>query len=203
MRSRFAPLLASALLPITLLAAPLAAQAAQSTSASFTFTGSGFSGTDPLAGAWTVSPENFGPMLLDEPPFGDGDMQVFVGGQGLADATSFTLTYTGSTPDAFDKALGSGLTHVETPEGVPWKTKFISATEVEFIAPQGDELKPGDTFDFQVAFMKTIPAADFSFTATWTGDAAPAPEPQSWTLMILGFGGAGALLRRRAGGAAA
>jgi hypothetical protein len=123
-------------------------------------------------------------------------MQVFKGGDGLADATSFTFTYTGSTANGFNMDLGSGLTHVQTPEGVQWNTTYISPTEVEFTAPAGDELKPGDTFDLQVAFDKKITAKNFSFSATW-GGAAAVPEPQSWALMILGAGVTGAAMRRR------
>lgn len=173
------------------LAAPLAAHAA-----SVTFTGSGTSGTDPLAGEWTAGPNDFGFSTFLEPSLNTGDMQVFNGGDGLADATSFTFTYTGSTANGFNMDLGSGLTHVASPEGTQWNTTYLSPTEVEFTAPKGDELKPGDTFDIQVAFNKKITAKNFSFTAVWGGDAA-VPEPQSWALMILGAGVAGAAMRRR------
>ncbi len=40
------------------------------------------------------------------------------------------------------------------------------------------------------------PQAVFSGTATFEA-AAPVPEPGAWALMILGFGGTGALMRRR------
>ncbi|WP_296600855.1 FxDxF family PEP-CTERM protein [Phenylobacterium sp.] len=40
------------------------------------------------------------------------------------------------------------------------------------------------------------PQAVFSGTATFDA-AAPVPEPAAWALMIMGFGGTGALMRRR------
>jgi hypothetical protein len=183
----------TAMAALLLLAAPLAAHAATAT---FTFTGSGVSGSDPLSGAWTAGPNDFGFSTFLEPPLDTGDMQVFQGGDGLADATSFTFTYTGAAPNPFNMDLGSGLTHVAFPEGDQWTTTYLSSTEVEFTAPAGDKLTPGDTFAVQVAFTKPIDADNFSFSATWGGDAA-VPEPASWALMILGIGGAGACLRRR------
>jgi len=33
--------------------------------------------------------------------------------------------------------------------------------------------------------------------ARYVGDTGPVPEPGAWALMILGFGAAGAMLRRR------
>lgn len=41
------------------------------------------------------------------------------------------------------------------------------------------------------------PDAVYSSTATFERVTAPVPEPASWALMIAGFGGAGAMLRRR------
>ena len=41
------------------------------------------------------------------------------------------------------------------------------------------------------------PAATYSGTLTFTPFAGGVPEPSSWALMIMGFGGVGALLRRR------
>ena len=39
----------------------------------------------------------------------------------------------------------------------------------------------------------------FGFVITGAGDAAAVPEPATWALMVLGFGGLGAALRRRRG----
>jgi hypothetical protein len=181
----------AAVLPLAIGAAPLAH------AASFTFTGSGASGMDPLAGEWTAGPNEFGFSTFLEPPLGTGDMQVFNGGDGLAFATSLTFTYTGATPNGFNMELGSGLAHVAFPQGDQWNTTFLSPTEVEFTAPAGDELKPGDTFSLQVAFDKAITPDNFSFSATWSNGLSAVPEPQSWALMILGAGAAGAAMRRK------
>ena len=44
---------------------------------------------------------------------------------------------------------------------------------------------------------RTYGDPDFSFTADASSVAGVVPEPAAWALMILGFGGAGAALRRR------
>ena len=175
--------------------APLAAHATD-----FTFTGSGLSGTDPLGSGWTAGPNEFGFSTFVE-PLTDNGFPTFKGGDGLADATSLTFTYTGTVPNGFNMELGSGLTHIASPQGTQWITTFLSPTTVEFTAPKGDELKPGDTFDVQVAFDKKITANNFSFTATWAGVAA-VPEPSSWALMIMGAGAVGSVMRRKRAGLA-
>ena len=177
--------------------APLAAHATD-----FTFTGSGLSGTDPLGSGWTAGPNEFGFSTFVE-PLTDNGFPTFKGGDGLADATSLTFTYTGTVPNGFNMELGSGLTHIASPQGTSWITTFLSPTTVEFTAPKGDELKPGDTFDVQVAFDKKITAKNFSFTATWSdGLSSAVPEPSSWALMIMGAGAMGSVMRRKRAGAA-
>lgn len=42
----------------------------------------------------------------------------------------------------------------------------------------------------------TFEAADFSFSIKDTGGAGAVPEPATWSLLIAGFGGVGAMLRR-------
>ncbi len=49
-----------------------------------------------------------------------------------------------------------------------------------------------------VVTTRTYGDPDFSFSADASSVAGVVPEPASWALMILGFGGAGAALRRRA-----
>jgi hypothetical protein len=186
-----------AIVPLALLAAPLAAHAASST-----FSGSGASGVDPAGEAWTAGP-NFANFATFTEAFHDTPADtipsVFQGAGGLTSATSFTFTYTGSQKNPFNTDFDTGFTHVVVGgQGVTWDTTFLSPTTVEFTAPAGDKLDIGDNFQFDVGFNKKIKPADFSFTATWSdGLTGGVPEPTSWALMIGGMGLVGATMRRR------
>ena len=181
-----------AVLPLGLLAAPLAAHATD-----FTFTGAGSTGADPLGGNWEAGPNTFGLPQFDEPLVNNA-FPEFAAGGGLAFATSLTFTFTGGN-EGFDMLRGAGLTHVASPQGTGWTTTFLSPTSVRFDAPTGDRLDPGDTFSLLIGLTKPVDPSTFSFSATWSDGlpAAAVPEPASWALMIAGFGLAGATLRRR------
>jgi hypothetical protein len=184
-----------AVLPLVLLAAPIAAHAT-----SFTFTGAGSSGDDPLGGTWEAGPNTFGLPQFDE-PLANNQFPTFVAGDGLNFATSFTFTLTGGG-EGFDMSRGAGIAHVASPQGTQWVTTFLSPTSVRFDAPVGDRLDPGDTFSLLIGLTKPVNPATFSFSATWSdGLPAKVPEPAAWSLMIAGFGLAGATLRRRNAGA--
>lgn len=65
-----------------------------------------------------------------------------------------------------------------------------------------DEENPGDTLYGSVNIASTCQFQNDACAFTRTVLAAPGgavPEPASWALMIVGFGGVGALLRRRGG----
>ena len=177
---------------LCLLAMPMAAQAA-----SFTYTGSGSSGTDPLSGGWTAGPNTFGfPTFVE--PLVNNEFPTFKGGNGLDYATSVVFTYTGSDPQDFNMLLGSGLTHVASPQGSTWDTTYLSPNSVQFTAEGDDRLNIGDTFDIQVAFTNAINPDNFGFTLTWSdGQTAAVPEPASWAMMLGGFGMLGGVMRRR------
>jgi hypothetical protein len=187
-----------AIVPVALVAAPMAAHAA-----SFTFTGSGASGVDPAGEAWTASP-NFAGFATFTEAFHDAPADtidsVFQGAGGLTKATSFTFTYTGSQKNPFNTDFDTGFTHVASPQGTTWNTTFVGKDTVVFTAPTGDWLDIGDTFQFDVGFKKDIDPSQFSFTATWSDglpDVGGVPEPTSWALMIGGMGLVGATMRRR------
>ena len=90
---------------------PLAAQATD-----FTYAGSGSAGTDPASSNWTFGPNEFGFYTLVE-PLQNNEFPTFKGAPGLDHATSLLFTYTGSVPDGFNMLLGSGVTHVASPQG--------------------------------------------------------------------------------------
>jgi hypothetical protein len=75
-------------------------------------------------------------------------------------------------------------------------------TAFTFAAPYGPVGGAANTFGQFTGVATTQGALSFSsvsevsFAAT-TGPAAPIPEPVAWTLMIVGFGAAGAAMRRR------
>jgi hypothetical protein len=195
----------AALLPAAILLSPLPAYAVN-----VTFSG-GVTGTDPLGGIYTAGPNSVTP---GPNPFGistwgenvnnnNNAFPIFNAGglanNGVATATAFIFTYTGSAPNTINTSFDTGLTQIGHPEGQGWNTTFLSPTQVEFTEPTapeshpaGTSLAPGDEFDVIVGFTQPIDPATFSFTAQWIG----VPEPAIWGLMITGFGAMGAMLRR-------
>jgi len=190
----------SALLPALLGFAPLAAHAA---TASYTFTGQNPTGTDPLGGVYQIGPFGGGITNFEE----DAGLQpnpteqvLFTPADGLLDATSFTLTITGSNDKLLPLSAGYGV-FFETYNGSSdflsdWKaTENAAGTAVTFTAPKAaDDLVAGARFGVDVTFKNALPS-NFAYTITWTGAAVP--EPAAWAMMILGLGMIGGVLRRK------
>ena len=186
-------------------AAPLAAHAA-----TFTFAGQVPTGTDPLGGVYAAGPFGGGLVNFEETAGlqPDPTQQVLFNpsAAGLENATSFTLTETGTVDPILSLSAGFGVFfETYTPDShflSVWNaTENAAGTSVTFTAPTGEALLPGERFSTDVTFSEanTLPAG-FAFDVTWGGAV---PEPQSWALMILGAGAAGAALRRRRAGLAA
>src|ERR1700761_5137500 len=92
------------LAPVSLMLAPLPAYAVN-----VTFSG-GASGTDPLGGNYTAGPNTAGFATWGEAPYNNGGGQITFNPTGLvsdgsANANAFIFTYTGSQPNAFNKAF--------------------------------------------------------------------------------------------------
>lgn len=185
---------------LALMAAPLAAHAT-----TVTFSGGAANGADPLGQTYGTtlgpccSPSN-GPNAFGFPTFGEdanlngGALDVFSGAPGLTTATQFIFTYTSSQPQSFLTSFdtGFGVFSSKAHPGGDWDTS-ISGNTITFTAEPGMGLNVGENFDFTVGFTNTIDPSKFSWTAEWVGSAVP--EPGAWGLMIVGFGGMGAVLR--------
>ncbi len=108
------------LVPLVAAIQPMASHAT-----TYTYAGSGSTGVDPLSSTWTAGPNPFGfPTFVE--PLQNNEFPTFKGGEGLTYATSLVFTYTGSDPQEFNDLLGSGLTHVATPNGAQWDTTYLS-----------------------------------------------------------------------------
>jgi PEP-CTERM motif-containing protein len=119
------------------------------------------------------------------------------------DATALIVTFNGPANPIF-QSFGTGMSRMSSnPFGSGWNTTFLAANEVEFTAPDGQFLRPGDQYDFFFTFQNPIDPSTFSFTAEWIGtQVAAVPEPSTWAMMILGFIGVGYMTYRRRKGAA-
>lgn len=191
----------AALLPASLLLAPLSAHALD-----MSFSG-GANGVDPLGGTYVAGPNLAGFATWGEAPFTNGGADPTFNAAGLSNgkgdfATSFIFTYTSTQALTINTAFDTGFTQIGHPEGQGWDTTFLSPTSVEFTAPSagefapaGHQIDPGDQFNVIVGFDQRIDPSQFKFTVTW-GDGG-VPEPQTWAVMLGGFGLVGAALRRR------
>ena len=108
-------------------------------------------------------------------------------------------------------SLHAGARVIEGEKNPARMPLFESASEVELALDlsyqhlSGDRqrllrlvaLHPGQDFDGYAAGAEARYLADMQGAFEVQGDATAVPEPATWALMIIGFGGAGAMLRSR------
>lgn len=165
------------------------------------FGGSGAPGVDPLGHAYQLD-DSTGPWAWGIPGLGFGTVpfntgfQVFVDGFDYATSFSFVVLSGPTIAPAGSGFFDTRLVNVAT--GVAWNVTFASTQQVHFTAPSfADRLVPGQQFFVNVVFNEPVVDRErFAFGALW--DAPPIPEPETWALMIAGFGMVGFALRRRA-----
>jgi hypothetical protein len=125
--------------------------------------------------------------------------------EGSAPAIDFEISFVlGATGAAIDTAASSGpLGYNEATRFsvcsatcVAWTPVFTGGREVDFFAPAGTALVDGEHYFVNVVFNNGKPTGkNAGFTAYFSG--LDVPEPAAWALMLVGFGGVGAALRRR------
>jgi hypothetical protein len=150
-------------------------------------------GVDPLADAYSTNVAgkyfSMGPEA-----FNTGALTL---GDGSDRANVFRFTLNNGVVNGLEMGdLDTFLTDITT--GQTWNAVFSTiagvSQRVEFTAPGGAFLKPGDIFQVKIDFVTPLDTKRYSWSANWDNTV---PEPTTWALMIAGFGLAGATLRRR------
>jgi len=116
---------------------------------------------------------------IDFNPTGDGTVNFYAGGSYSSQAAALSAAQTGPIAHGAIQFTGgvAGAFQALSPISMPW---IVNVTDgwYNFAIPDGD----GRT--------------DNNFGGV-SIQLTPVPEPAAWALMIVGFGGAGAMLRRR------
>lgn len=141
-------------------------------------------------GGFTVA---FGNIGIDTPTFDDTFLfEVPAGPDGTADFIVSSTMSTSSQNITFSSVTFEGVDFDVEVNG--WnETRFLNLVPVN----------AGSTYELRLTGTAGA-GAQFPPNATYTGQItfapnAAVPEPGTWALMILGFGGAGAMLRIRRG----
>jgi hypothetical protein len=166
-------------------------------------------GTDPLGHSWQAANVS-GKGSWGEPGLLAGTLHfnpaAFTAPDGRADATEFDFIFLRGVSGTIDETpasspFGSELTtrFSDITKGVLWIPTFTSAgKEVDFTAPEGSRIDPGDEFFVNVVFTGSVNTTAFSFAGLWT-ERAPIPEPTGLVAIAAGLFGLGLLRRRRRG----
>ena len=136
---------------------------------------------------------------------------------GFTWATDFQFTINNGYKNIDTLAANTFFKDVTT--GQTWITSFFNQGQkgvaVQFTAPTGTEIHAGDVYSMRIGLLTPFIFAHpshaptgttankikqvngvYSWSANWE-NTVTVPEPATWTLMIGGFGLAGAALRRR------
>ena len=158
-------------------------------------------GTDPLGQSWEAS-NTFAPAW-GEPGLGLGDDIFNPGNISNSNgnfATEFDFIFLkgvgGSIASNGGDGSFTGTRFYDATQGQFWNANIVSPQEVDFTAPAGSRINPGDQFFVNVTFTGPVNVDKFSFAGLWT-DVGGVPEPGTWAMMIAGVGLLGATLRRR------
>ena len=132
-------------------------------------------------------------ILVGYPGLGNGNTTW----NGPANTTDFDIVFgngftlpTGAAID-FTKAPSDFLAtrfvivNESTALFTPWSVVAVSPTEVEFFAPAGAALNPGDNFFVNVMFTKAVDPTTVGFIASYS--SSPVPLPPSVLLMAPGL----------------
>lgn len=136
----------------------------------------------------------------------DGSISQNFGNNGGMVAGEFTDTFTFQWPSAGTTAGTISSSFTSDTNDLNFTSVTLNGMDFEFMRG-GDgrnefqEIRLATMAGLQTLVVKGVTpgaAATYAGTLTFTPNAA-IPEPGAWALMIVGFGGAGALLRRRRG----
>lgn len=153
-----------------------------------------------VAAMLAVAPLANAAQIMDvTPPAADGSFSGTFSNTGIA-AGDFSNTFTFTMPTGF---AGATITSIMS----------SLATNVDFtsVTLNGSDFKISQTGDVEFRFLKDLPVTSGpqtlvvngksggagSYSGTLSFALAAVPEPASWAMMILGFGGIGGVLRRR------
>jgi hypothetical protein len=157
-------------------------------------------GTDPLGDAFVTSLGGLS-WTMGQEAFNTGALTI---GDGMPMATIFRFTINNGVVNGI--SINPALTFFDDiTTGKFWTAQFFAAganpnQRVEFTAPQGSMISPGDQFKIRVGFVTPVSPSRYSWSASWDNTV---PEPATWALMLGGFGLAGVALRRRTSAVAA
>lgn len=162
-----------------------------------------------------------GEIVLSLPKYGGPGTITNVALSFEGESNQYFDVFGGDDPITLPELPASWIIGLEGPGGEPFGEFLVSAVYPEFDVPAG----PGDPHTRFTAFIPVtvggntalpllyqgIGTNDFVIygvgdvfiqargTLTQTITVAGIPEPGTWALMLLGFGGAGAWIRRRVG----
>jgi hypothetical protein len=134
------------------------------------------------------------------------DAGTFNGLQDLKASSGFTFNFNSFVQSSTPGASGLVFLNVFNSSNVAvFSTDGLPASTTQVFMP-GDSLAAGQDYTFDLLFderisgtnMDGLPTTLFFDSHTDGAFSTAVPEPATWTMMILGFGGLGLTLRRRA-----
>jgi opacity protein-like surface antigen len=147
-----------------------------------------------------ASAANAAHTVILTPPATDGSLTGMFGETAIA-AGDFSDTFTFTMPAGI---AGATIT-------TNWVGSLLSNIDFSSVTFNGNPFSLGPTGQVENGFVLNLPVTsgtqtlvvngksggNGSFSGTLSFALAALPEPASWALMIVGFGGIGAMLRRR------